>query len=280
MKKVFILGIVVLFLGSLIALESDPSEVVGFVKLDAAASPSNVTYSMFSLPFTFYDATHTQTMDLDDVVGDQLTAGNFFTADRIMEIGGNDAYLATGTPPTWTGTLVDFTINKCNYFKVMAGHSAQDVYVAGAVENFAQTMPDCPALPSAISYTLVSFVEAGNVALADIGLIGTGFQSGNIFTADKIMEIGGNDAYYDGTSWQGALTHLSPGKCYYIKILSGHTGVTGWIYNPTGADDSTIVGKTTNKSNPVFSTPVRKLSDTVPVKNNNFKKIIRMKEKK
>ena len=280
MKKVFILSILVLFLSSLFALESSPSEVVGFVKLDAAASPSNATYSMFSLPFTFYDATHTQTMDLDDVVGDQLTAGNLFTADRIIEIGGNDAYLATGTPPTWTGSLVDFTINKGYYFKVLAGHSAQDVYVAGAVENFAQTMPNCPALPSAISYTLVAFVEAGNVVLDDIGLIGTGFQSGNLFTADRIIEIGGNDAYHDGTSWQGALTHLSPGKCYYIKILSGHTGVTGWIYNPTGADDSTIVGKITNNSNIVIPSRVRNLSDTVPVKKNDFDKIIKRKVRK
>jgi hypothetical protein len=60
MKKILILSVLVLFLGSLFALESDPSETVGFVKYGCVTN-ANGDYNIMALPM---DAGYTLASEL------------------------------------------------------------------------------------------------------------------------------------------------------------------------------------------------------------------------
>ena len=65
MKKVLIFGILVLFLGSLLALESSPSEVVGFVKYSCVTStPTSNNFIAYSMDMGFVNAS-----ELGDAIG-------------------------------------------------------------------------------------------------------------------------------------------------------------------------------------------------------------------
>lgn len=223
MKKLIAIIAILAFATTVFATESDPSETVGFVKI-----ASSVGYTPFSLPFTFYDATHTETMDIDDVIGNQLTGGTIFTGDRIIEIGGT-AYSYLLAAGTWSGTLVDFVDNKGYYFKIQSGHSAKDVYIAGTVEQSAQLIANC-----GVGYTSVSVNEAGEIPVANLDLITSGFTGGTIFDSDRLIELGGTAyAYYNTTTlnWGGSLLNIEPGKVYYVKVQSGHTPFN-WNYDP------------------------------------------------
>ena len=224
-NSVFI--ILMLFLSyTLIALESDPSATVGYVRVDA-----DIGYTYFSLPFTFYDSSPTpvETLDLDDIIGTQLTGGNLATGDRIIEIGtGIYAYLNSGTN-LWTGVLSDFTDNMAYYFKVHTFHDTADVYLAGKVVQETQTVGTC-----GIGYTFVSIREAGEIAVSALDLIISGFLGGNLASSDRLIEADtGYYAYYNtGTSsWAGSLTNIYPGKVYLIKVHTAHSGFT-WLYDP------------------------------------------------
>ena len=232
MKKLLVFTALVFFLSSLIALESDPSDVVGFVKRATTAG----SYEYFSLPFTFYVG-GTETMALDDIIGTQLTEGNAFTGDKIIEVNsGNSAYLSSSTH-TWSGTLTNFTDNYAYQFNVKSGHTANDVYLAGNVEQEVQVMP---AL--AIGYTKVGIREAGEVDVSALDLIDSGFTGGNSFTSDRLIdENAGAYAYYNTStsSWGGALSTITPGNVYSVKIQSSHTVFT-WTYDPTDNPARTI----------------------------------------
>ena len=224
MKKFLILGILVLFLGSLIALESGPSETVGFVKIT-----TQVGYTPFSLPFTCYSG-GSQTFALDDIIGSQLTGGAApFLSDQIYPIGGG-AY-GWYNNINWQ-VLTNFSDGNAYYAYILAGHSANTIYLAGNVE---QTPVDFGTM--AVGWNPVGIREAGVISLDDIDLLSSGFTGGTApFLSDQIYPVGGGAyAWHNGTSWQG-FTTIDPGKAYYIYVLSGHTPFA-WIYDPTTRDN-------------------------------------------
>ncbi len=223
MKKLLISLMAILFLSSLFALESDPSDVVGYVKRTAT-----IGYSYFSLPFTFY-AIGVETMTLDDIIGDQLTGGNILTGDRIIEIPlGTYAYY-NGT--NWTGALTSFTDNYAYQFKVHSTHTDQDVYLAGNVEQEVQLMPNT----CVVGYSYHGIREAGEVDVSALDLLDSGFTGGNILTSDRLIDVSAGDyAYYNtGTSlWAGSLTTTDPAEAYQVKVYSTHSSFP-WTYDPT-----------------------------------------------
>ncbi|KQC05235.1 MAG: hypothetical protein APR54_00030 [Candidatus Cloacimonas sp. SDB] len=226
----FSMSIVLIFLLfsiPLFALESEPSETVGYVKVEAISG-----YTPFSLPFTFFDVTYTETLDLDDIIGNQLTGGDAFTGDQVYEVGGAFAYYNSSTEQ-WSGILENFTDNKAYYFKIQSGHSEADVYLAGTVLRESQSIY-CD-----IGYTILGIREAGVIAIEDLDLIASGFTGGSPFSSDQIIELGGGYAYYntDTSSWNGTLTDIEPAKVYYIQVKTGHSAFT-WNYNPTSRSEN------------------------------------------
>ncbi|MDP8269582.1 MAG: hypothetical protein P9L97_12735 [Candidatus Tenebribacter davisii] len=231
MKKFLILSILVLFLGSLMALESGPSETVGFVKVNA---PANV-YTTFSLPLEV-DGMMASVVFSDGTGAPYITGGaNPVFSDQIQEVGGASAWYNSNTS-LWVGDFaVDVT--KAYYAVIRAAHPAADIYVCGLVDNTTIVNYD-PILPNV--YTTVGFREAGSTKMvSDLGLVTAGFQGGaNPVFSDQIQEVGGASAWYNSNTslWVGDFA-ITPGKAYYLIIRNGHSGLAAYSYPATGADD-------------------------------------------
>lgn len=232
MKKAILPFVLALLCASwLLAVESEPSEVVGFIKIDAG-----VGFTYFSLPFTFYDASHNETLTLEDVVGNQGRSGSSLTGTKILQVGSAlNAYRNNNVPPStdlWTGTLTSFVDNKAYQIKVHSSHPTQTFYFAGTVQPEAQTIG---TFPIGTSYAVVR--EAGVVSLSNCDLITSGFRGGNSLTSDKIMKKGTSlSAWYrtSDNTWQGTLSSIEPGGVYQIinKTQAGQPDAFTWVYDP------------------------------------------------
>ena len=122
MKKLIAIIAILAFATTVFATESDPSETVGFVKIDA-----DVGYTSFGLPFTFYDALHAQTMALDDIIGAQFTGSPIPPqSDQLIDM--NTGAFATYNPGTltWVGALTTVTPGHTYYVFVRSGHTPFD----------------------------------------------------------------------------------------------------------------------------------------------------------
>ncbi len=241
MKKILILSILVLFLGSLVAIESDPSDTVGFVKI---AAPSNFDTAL-ALPLEV-DGQMVSAVFSDGAGVPYITGGanpNF--SDQIQEIGSGQTAWVNGLG-AWVG---DFAIDvtKAYYAKIRSAHSAADIYICGTVDN--TTIVNYAAIPPNFD-TAIGYREAGSVMAGNVGLVAAGFQGGaNPNFSDQIQEIGsGQTAWYNGSAWVGNFA-LTPGKAYYLKIRGGHTGLAAYSYPASGADNfvPTSVEKPTYK---------------------------------
>ena len=232
MKKVFVFSILVLFLGSLFALESGPSDVLGFVKITA---PSNF-YTALALPLEV-DGQMASTVFADGAGVPYITGGpNPVFSDQIIQMGGGGAAWYNSGTSTWIGDFaVDVT--RAYYAVIRAAHSAADIYICGTVDN--TTVVNYAVIPANF-YSEIGFREAGaTVMTSNIGLLTAGFQGGvNPVFSDQIIQIGGGGAawYNTGTStWIGDFA-LTPGKAYYLVIRNGHTGLAAYSYPASGSD--------------------------------------------
>ena len=254
MKRLIATIVILAFACTLMAAESDPSETVGFYKIDA---PGGV-FTPYALPFTFYDNTHTQTWSLDDIIGTQLTAGMAFNADKLWDINeGWTAYLAMSG--LWTGTLADSMFRLGHAYYIQNKHADQEVYLAGTVD---QSVADYGLMD--MGFNPVGVREAGNVLLDDIDLLSSGFTGGMAFNSDKIWDLNnGTTSYYNtiSSSWVGFDT-LTIGHAYYIQVKN--TPFT-WVYDP-GSKGGRALSKTkvvtpvTPKVTPRTTNSVKKIS--------------------
>ena len=222
MKKFLILGIMVLFLGSLIALESGPSETVGFFKIGVPAG-----YTAFSVPLKVYVG-GVETLALSDILGDQLTGGMAFNSDKVWDItAGTFAWYNTGTS-TWVG-FTDFIDGHAYY--VENKHAAIDLYLSGTVVEEA-----CDYGTMAVGYNAFSVNSAKEISLDDLDLLSSGFTGGMAFNSDKIWDItAGTFAWYNtGTSTWVGFTTVTPTHSYYVE--NKHTAFA-WVYDPLSRED-------------------------------------------
>ncbi len=221
MKKLIAIIAILALATTAFATESDPSETVGFVKVVA-----DVGFTPFALPFTFYNAPHTQTMELDDIIGVQLTPGLAFNADKLWDINtGWTAYL-NQVGNVWTGTLADSGFTLGNAYYIQNKHDSTDVYLAGEVD---QSSVNYGLM--ALGFNPVGVREAGTPHLDDCDLLSSGFTGGLAFNSDKIWDLNnGQTSYYNTntSSWVG-FTNLTPGHAYNIQVKN--TAFT-WIYDP------------------------------------------------
>jgi len=230
MKKLLVLTALVLFLSSLIALESDPSDVVGFVKIAAL----NNIWTYHSLPFDL-DGDNVSVIYSDGSGNPYITGGtNPGNSDQITEYGGSSAWYNTGSS-AWMGDYA-VDISKPHLAKIINGDA--DIYACGTVDN--STSVNYGNVPAGF-WTYISYREAGEVSVENLGLLSAGFTGGtNPGNSDQITEYGGASAWYNTntSAWMGSF-NIIPGKVYILKILSGHSGLTNYSYPPGGAREGT-----------------------------------------
>lgn len=216
MKKFILPLLILLFVGSLFAVESAPSEVVGYFKLSA----TDGAYHGVTIPFAYNDLT------IQSVFGDQME-----DSDELILIGeGTSSVYYDGFG--WFGDLENAGYGNAYYFRRNAGNGDMDYFLLGKVDpqGFTKTIQGNGA------YTAFGLNSAAPV-LVDDSIFGL-----NVAGDDELIEIGTgvSTVYYDGFGWFGDLEYISPTKAYYYKRVTGEGSFT-WTYNPGETRGSNVI---------------------------------------
>jgi hypothetical protein len=234
MKRVLFVFAMICVLGSLVALESAPSEVVGYVKIEAAPN----VYTAISLPLEV-DGMMVSEVFSDNSGTPMITGGvNPVYSDQIQQIGGGGSAWYNSATNQWVGDFV-VDVTKAYYAIIRNDHPAVDLYVCGVYDNTTIVTYDDIL---ANVYTPVGFREAGSVNASELGLMDAGFTGGpNPVLSDQIQQIGGGGSAWFNTGtglWVGDF-ELTPGAAYYLVIREGHPGLSGYQYPNASSDDFT-----------------------------------------
>ncbi len=216
MKRTIALFLVLAFsIAGLAAVESAPSDVVGFIKHTVPAGQTEAV----ALAFDYKDADSNTFISVNEAFFGTFPLNTKVT-DLISATNVNKVPFGTG----WVGSLTNLAYNHA--FSVYNPGATELVfYQAGKVNNSAQTYD-----LSANQYTWIGLNDVRTVALADLGL------PAGLPLNSKITEAGignGNNANKVpfGTGWVGSLTGFRPGVAYILNTPSATTGVT-WNYAP------------------------------------------------
>lgn len=230
-KVVFVLALTVC-VSLALALESGPSNTVGFVKITCTQNFQNA----FGEPFTTWDVISGVPQygvfsgKPSDVIGAQLTGGNLLTGDRCAEQGGAGEYAyRTTTAALWAGALENsggMLPGKAFWLQNKQAFD-QDMVLAGEVD----TSGFGPIAISPNFQNAISWRDARVVDRSDLNLLTSGFTGGNLLTSDRLAQQGGMGYYcYYNTStsaWAGTLQGSEPGLAYWIQEKNGNS----WNYN-------------------------------------------------
>ncbi|MFH1010348.1 MAG: hypothetical protein V1784_03835 [bacterium] len=228
LKKVAFVLALTICVSFALALESGPSNTVGFVKITCP----QMAKKAFGLPFTFWDVVSgvpqygVTSARPSDVIGAQLTGGTLSTGDQCIRQAGSYAYRTT-TAALWAGGLETTPgMTAGGFFWLWNRHAvSQDMVLAGQVD----TSTFGPIWIAANVKTGLSFRDARVVNRANLNLRTSGFVGGTLTTSDQVIEHGGSYCYFrtSDNTWQGGLVSVTPGRAYWLW----NKHAAGWNYN-------------------------------------------------
>lgn len=258
MKKVVLVLVSLALVSTCFALESGPSNKVGYVKITAVGGTGDV-FTPFGLPFKFWDvpAGNVPTYGVEsripsDIIGTQARCGAAIgtpVPDRIIRQ--DNGRFANRLSPScnWTGLLEtnvpeEMTPGRAYFFRNSGrNNTAVDLVLAGEADITAVGVPgvqmNAPAVAGGIVYTPYSWRDPRQVARNQLNLLAQGFQGGVAFPAanyDLVLEqgTGANFWYNTGTSaWTGTLASVTPGRAYFVGNRNVGTTFT-YTYNASG----------------------------------------------
>jgi len=208
MKKFILPLLLILAVGMLAAVESEPSEIVGYFKKNV----NDGGYQAFVLPFYYTN------LAISNIMGDQ-----FAESDVISDI-------TTGESSTyysgfgWFGALENMNYGTAYYINRAIGNGAIDYFLLGKVDpqGFTKTILGNGA------FTAFGLNEAANVLLSE-DIFGTNESDGDVISD---INTGDSSTYYEGYGWFGSLEYLTPTSAYYYNSAFGSSDFI-WTYTPT-----------------------------------------------
>jgi hypothetical protein len=208
-------------IGILSAVESDPSATVGYFKKSVSAGGIDA----FSHPF--FDAD----MTIGTVLGDQ-----FADMDAVTDINsalGTEYYDGFG----WYGDLEEIAIGASYWIARSEANGDLDFYLAGTVNPQPVTV-----MVPAMGITAFALNEPKDILIADLPITG-------VCDMDAVTDISTalGTEYYDGFGWYGDLEYIEPTHAYWYATTSDTD--FDWTYTP-GARQShnpPARNKTSNK---------------------------------
>lgn len=249
MKKVMFVLVSLLIVSTFaFALESGPSNKVGYVKIQVNGGTSAV-YTAFGLPFKFWFVPSgniptygTESRKPSSIVGSQAACGSASGADRIVRQDGEFAFRLSPAC-NWSGALetnpADMEPGRAYWYRNNTG-SNRNLVLAGEADTTAGGIPTftifAPA-PNGTQSQPYSWRDPRDVAVNRLNLLAQGFTGGSVSTSDKVLTQGGAGtfAYYNTTTnaWAGTLSSVTPGTAYWIQ--NKHTGHPwNYTYNASG----------------------------------------------
>ncbi len=212
----------------LMAAESGPSNTVGFISFTC----NDGVYVPFAFPFTYYNAGHVATLNINDIMNGGFTGGNPATGDRIWNQN-TLSYCYRNTAGSWVGSWTTIVPGDAYWVRVYPNHVDVTAVTAGEVDT---TPLDLGTMASGV-YNPVGLREAGTVSVANLGLIAAGFTGGNPATSDRVWDQNTlSYAYFNSTSqaWVGLASGITAGHAIWVQVKSNHASFN-WTYTPTGA---------------------------------------------
>lgn len=239
MKKVmFVLVCLLLVSTAAFALESGPSNKVGYVKFTL---PNN-SYTSFGLPFVFWDVPTgnvpnygVESRKPSDIIGVQANCSGGGTADRILDQNtGQFAWRNSTLGCDWTGLLETqggdpglMEPAKAYWYWNRSG-AQRTLVLAGEADITGAGIPartiTAPASTLGLA-TPYSWRDPRELATSQLNLVQAGLLGGTGGTSDRVTaQVGGSFAYYNSTTnvWAGTLTTVTPGAAYWI--INKHPG--------------------------------------------------------
>lgn len=210
MKKFILPLLLLLAIGMLAAVESEPSAVVGYFK----KTVTDGGWQAISLPFAYTD------LSVGSVLGDQ-----FMEPDAIVDINlGSATTYWDGYG--WDGELTDVEYGAGYYLNRVSGNGSNTYYLMGTVnpQGFSKLILGNGA------YTAFGMNDAAPVAIAvEASPFGANPVDGDFVTE---IDTGLSTTYWDGYGWDGELAELQPTYAYYYTTTVGGTSFN-WVYTPT-----------------------------------------------
>lgn len=251
MKKVLFVLVLMLVASTCFAqLQSGPSNVVGYVKVDATGGNQ---FTAFGLPFMFWDVDpngvpiyNSESTKPSDIIGDQTFCNTLSTnSDRIVRQAGNFGWRHCTNG--WQGTLEtnsEMTPGR-GYWVLHRPAGTIPVVLAGEVVNSGNYL--VLTVPGGGNFTALSFRDSRSRARDVLGLRTAnepgesgGFTGGTLSTnSDRLVQQGGDFAWYNTNTnvWAGLLLTAEPGKAFWI--LNRHAQ---FVYNyDGGANDGLLI---------------------------------------
>ena len=220
-----------------IAIESGPSNTVGFIGWDCSAAQ----WTPFSFPFTYYNTGHILTYDVNDIMHGDFTAG-----DEIYDQ--NTMTYITYDGSDWSGAW-DEIVPGHAYWAKINGSADVTAITAGEVDVTAQDLGTME-----VGWNIIGLREPGVVSLDESGLIQSGFTGGvNPAESDRIYDQNTlSYAWYNTatSNWVGLEDGLQPTHALWIWVHPDHSSFQ-WIYGPMGNADAATA------SNPVKSKTIK-----------------------
>jgi len=208
MKKILLPLLLILAVGVLAAVESEPSEIVGYFNLTAASN----SWSPLSLPFDYTD------LSVGNVLGD------FLNDDAIYDIATSSSsvyYEGFG----WFGDLVNLEYGKVYWINRIETNPTFNYYILGKVDPNPVTVTF-----SGYGWTPFALNEATNIPLSSLTF-------SEAVNGDEIYDIATSSStvYYEGFGWFGDLENIEPTHGYwYNRVDAGYT----WTYTPSRSNNN------------------------------------------
>jgi hypothetical protein len=244
MKNVLVVVVCLLLVASAFALESGPSNKVGYVKVTVTANvPPAAASSPFGLPFIFWSVptgnipTYGDTTKMPSmIVGTQAnpcsTSG---CSDNIVrQAGGLVGWRNSSAGGAWTGSLQTGG-TPAGSGQMIPGHAywyrnrsgvLRYMVLAGEADTTAvgiplRAIPAPGATGSGAISTPYSWRDPRAVPRNQLNLLQQGFTGDTTSgTSDAVAaQTGGSSCYYNTTTsaWGGSMTALTPGWAYWIR---------------------------------------------------------------
>jgi len=226
MKKFILPLLLILAVGMLAAVESEPSEIVGYFK----KTINEGSYQSLCLPFAY------PSLSVNDVIGDQFNEG-----DVLMDIN-SGLTTAFYEGYGWDGVLTDFSYGSAYYVNRVTPNGQKTYYILGKVDpqGFTKTIYGNG------SFTAFGLNEASPITIvADNHPFGTLPSDGDVILE---IETGLTTTYYEGYGWDGVLQEISPTVGYYYSSVFGSSSFS-WTYTPSRSSNlkTNLSGSKTKK---------------------------------